>query len=248
MQLPSPFEVNSSISSRGAEKVGALVSGGLDSLILLGYLLQRGYRVQPLYVRCGLVWESAELAALRRIEAALQGQPVANLVVLEFPVRDLYEAHWSITGQAVPGEDSPPEAVFLPARNACLILKAGVWCLLHDISLLALGVLRTNPFADAQPDFFGYLEALLQRSLGKPFRVLTPFASLTKKEVMRLGRDLPLELSFSCIAPRNGLHCGRCNKCAERKEAFALTAIPDPTRYDASGNDPTASPGEIVRW
>ena len=37
---------------------------------------------------------------------------------------------------------------------------------------------------------------------------------------MELGRDMPLELTFSCIDPRDGLHCGRCNKCAERQEAF----------------------------
>jgi 7-cyano-7-deazaguanine synthase len=42
---------------------------------------------------------------------------------------------------------------------------------------------------------------------------------------------MPLELTFSCIAPAGSLHCGQCNKCAERQRAFRLSSMPDPTRY-----------------
>ncbi|MCD4728936.1 MAG: 7-cyano-7-deazaguanine synthase, partial [Pirellulales bacterium] len=41
----------------------------------------------------------------------------------------------------------------------------------------------------------------------------------------------PLELTFSCLSPVAGLHCGRCNKCAERQEAFRSLEMHDPTRY-----------------
>ena len=52
-----------------------------------------------------------------------------------------------------------------------------------------------------------------------------------KAEVMLLGKDLPLEWSFSCIQPIDHLHCGKCNKCAERKKAFADAGMSDPTVY-----------------
>jgi len=48
---------------------------------------------------------------------------------------------------------------------------------------------------------------------------------------MALGRNLPLKLTFSCISPVSGQHCGRCNKCAERRRAFADAGVPDPTDY-----------------
>jgi 7-cyano-7-deazaguanine synthase len=48
---------------------------------------------------------------------------------------------------------------------------------------------------------------------------------------MRLGAGLPLEHSFSCIEPMAGLHCGRCNKCGERKAAFRMADMNDPTCY-----------------
>ncbi|HEY4761317.1 MAG TPA: 7-cyano-7-deazaguanine synthase, partial [Thermoguttaceae bacterium] len=61
--------------------------------------------------------------------------------------------------------------------------------------------------------------------------VLRPFAQFDKRQVMQLGRNLPLELTFSCIAPAGGLHCGRCNKCKERRMAFRLIETEDPTTY-----------------
>lgn len=45
--------------------VGLLVSGGLDSCILLAHLLESGRRVQPFYVQSGLHWQRDELWALR---------------------------------------------------------------------------------------------------------------------------------------------------------------------------------------
>ena len=57
---------------------------------------------------------------------------------------------------------------------------------------------------------------------------------VTKREVSSLGRWLALDLIFSCIAPEDGLHCGRCNKCAERRKGFNELDTPDPTHYAAS--------------
>ena len=68
--------------------------------------------------------------------------------------------------------------------------------------------------------------------------MLRPYASLTKSEVMQRGRDLPLGLTFSCMHPVAGRHCGGCNKCAERRRAFADAGLPDPTEYEAPIRQP----------
>ncbi len=111
------------------------------------------------------------------------------------------------------------------------MIKAALWCRLHGIEELALAVLSANPFADATPEFFAEFEALLDRATGGRLRITRPFGRLAKRQVMELGRGLPLELTFSCIAPRDGLHCGACNKCAERMAAFASIGGDDPTPY-----------------
>lgn len=212
-------------------RVGLLFSGGMDSAILLHVLLAEGRCVQPLYVAAGLYWEREEQRAVRRFLDAVACPNVGRLVTLALPVSDVYEDHWSVTGRGVPDAASPDEAVFLHGRNALLLIKAALWCQLHRVGELALGVLGTNPFADASPAFFDGLQVVLECSTDQRLRVVRPFGSMTKRQVMRLGRQLPLELTFSCIAPVDGLHCGRCNKCQERRTAFRLAEMQDPTQY-----------------
>jgi 7-cyano-7-deazaguanine synthase len=211
--------------------IGVLLSGGLDSAILAGHLLGQGRRVQPFYVRAHLAWEGPELAAAEHFLAALASPRLSPLVVLDLPIQDVYADHWSVTGRAVPDAASPDTAVYLPGRNALLLLKPALWCRLHGIEHLALAVLGTNPFGDATPEFFACFESALARATGGRVRLLRPFAALDKRQVMELGRGLPLHLTFSCIAPAGGLHCGRCNKCAERIAAFRSIAAADPTCY-----------------
>lgn len=254
-------------SERLLPTIGVLLSGGLDSCVLVGRLSVLGYPVQPFYVRCGLTWEPAELAAVERFLGALramvatvrdeaaalpcrgeQGRAeriggdkglagaapraeIGPLVVFDQPVADLYGGHWSRTGVGVPDALSADEDVFLPGRNALLLVKPALWCAQRGITRIASAVLKGNPFADATDEFFSVFGRALALACGTPLRFLRPCAHLEKAALIRLGRSLPLELSFSCIAPIDGRHCGRCNKCAERRHAFAAAGVADRTDY-----------------
>lgn len=211
--------------------LAVLISGGLDSAILLGDALRRGRVVQPLFVLCGLAWETVELEYLHRYLAALQSSSLKPLVILEQPVNDLYQSHWSLTGRNVPDSATPDEAVFLPGRNVLLLSKALLWCHLHGATELALGTLASNPFPDATPGFFQSFQDVVNSAVEGKVRLHLPFAGLKKTAVMQLGMGLPLEHTFSCIQPKGKLHCGQCNKCAERKQAFAAAGMVDPTKY-----------------
>ncbi len=95
----------------------------------------------------------------------------------------------------------------------------------------ALPPLASNPFPDATDEFFAEYQAVLNRATEGHVRILRPFSKMTKRQVMELGRGYPLALTFSCIAPQRGLHCGACNKCAERRQAFRESGLTDPTQY-----------------
>ena len=62
----------------------------------------------------------------------------------------------------------------------------------------------------------------LSLGLAAPIAIEAPFATLHKADVVALGRSLgvPLELTLSCMQPQNGVHCGRCSKCRERRDGF----------------------------
>jgi len=217
--------------------IGVLLSGGLDSAILAAHLLGAGRPVRPFYIRSRLIWEGCELAAVRRYLAAIAHPRLAELVLLDLPLADLYQDHWSVTGRNVPSAGTPDAAVYLPGRNALLLIKATLWCQLNGVEELALASLGTSPFSDATPEFFQRFQTLLAQSGERPITIRQPFAGMNKTDVMRLGRPYPLELTFSCIAPERDLHCGRCNKCAERMAAFASIGLADATEYYQRAED-----------
>lgn len=214
------------------QRVAVLASGGLDSCVLLADLAQ-GAQVQPLYVQFGLAWEPEEEQALRRFIAALASPNVTPPVVLQTPVGPIYGEHWSVTGRNVPGADTPDSAVFLPGRNVLLLAAAGVWCSTHRVGEIAIGSLGGNPFPDASPEFFHDFGRVLAQGLGHPLRVVAPYRGLHKHEIIRRYAHLPLEHTLTCMTPAQGVHCGRCNKCRERRDAFRAAGVADKTQYAA---------------
>jgi 7-cyano-7-deazaguanine synthase len=110
--------------------------------------------------------------------------------------------------------------------------KALLWCHLNGVPEVAMAPLAANPFPDATPEFFDQYTAAVNRAVGGSVRVIRPYANLHKTDVLRRGAGMPLEHTFSCIRPEPGaVHCGRCNKCHERREAFRDAGLPDPTEY-----------------
>jgi len=156
---------------------------------------------------------------------------IKPLALFKLPLEDLYGRHWSLGHKPVPGARTRDAAVYLPGRNPLLTLKPAVFCAQKGIADMALGSLNRNPFPDATPAFFKLWSRALARALGKPLRLAAPLRRLSKDRVIRLNRRWPLHVSFSCLAPKGYKHCGRCNKCAERKAAFKKARVPDETSY-----------------
>ncbi|HEV3486558.1 MAG TPA: 7-cyano-7-deazaguanine synthase [Vicinamibacterales bacterium] len=216
-----------------AQPTAVLFSSGLDSAVLVADAAERG-PVQPLYVSVGLAWETQELeVATRLLASAPFAGRVLPLVPLRFEMRDVYPAsHWAIRGEA-PGFDTPDEDVYLEGRNIVLLAKAAVYSARARIHRILLGPLAGNPFPDATAEFFGAMARAMSLGLASPIGIEAPFSTLSKAEVIRRGAALgvPFELTLSCMQPQNGLHCGRCSKCRERRDAFAEANVTDPTRY-----------------
>jgi 7-cyano-7-deazaguanine synthase len=215
------------------KSTAVLLSAGLDSAVLAA-AEARDWHVHPVYVSTGLAWETGELIALERLLAVPPFSGcLAPLTRLAFTVHDLYPpTHWALRGEP-PAFDTPDEHVYLTGRNVVLLSKAAIYCAQHRIGRIALGPLAGNPFPDATPQFFGAMANALSLGLAHPLEVAAPFMTMEKADVIRLGVELgvPLELTLSCMNPRDGRHCGQCSKCRERRDAFAEVGLEDPTIY-----------------
>jgi 7-cyano-7-deazaguanine synthase len=193
----------------------------------------RADTVHPIYVSCGLAWETEELRIAERLLAAPAYRGVQPIARLTFTVADLYPpTHWALQGTP-PAFDTPDEDVYLTGRNLVLLTKAGVHCAQRRISRIAIGTLAGNPFPDATPDFFNTLAKAMSLGLAHAISVDAPFMHMHKSDVILLGHELgvPFELTLSCMNPRDGLHCGECSKCRERRDAFREAGTEDPTTY-----------------
>jgi 7-cyano-7-deazaguanine synthase len=216
--------------------IAVLASGGLDSSVLLADEAKSAV-VYPVYVRCGLAWEDEEFDALNAFVNALSNPNVMGPTTLSVPVAPMYGNHWSV-GASVPGADEPDTSVFLPGRNILLIGLAAVWCSTHDVDCVGIGSLGGNPFPDASIDFFQSFASALSTGLGHTVKVKASFRELRKSAVIQRFQHLPLELTLSCMAPADGRHCGRCNKCSERQIAFERSEVADLTDYVTARTSP----------
>jgi 7-cyano-7-deazaguanine synthase len=214
------------------EKVAVLASGGLDSSVLIADRAASA-EVYPIYVQWGLPWEAMEMGALKSFLASIKNSNVKPLTMLSISIASIYGDHWSLSSNRVPGATDPDAAVFLPGRNILLIGLAAVWCAMHGVTRIAIGSLGGNPFPDATPEFFQSYTSILSTGLGYGVQVEAPYRGTHKSDLIKRFRDLPLELTLTCMAPTGGKHCGRCNKCAERQNAFRLAGVADQATYSA---------------
>lgn len=218
------------------QAVSVLTSGGLYSAVLLAQALDHFQAVYPIYGRFGLPWQDAEERFLRRYLAAIRGPRLARLKALDFPAGDIYRQDGSIAAVLGPESHGHHETLNLTGRDVLLISKAAVWSAVNGIEVFACGPLTSGDVTDPSDSFFDQLESFIRVGLGQPVSVIRPFTGLSKPDVLKLGRDLPLDLTFSCIRPvaadqSGAAHCGRCHKCIERRQAFLDSGLPDRTRY-----------------
>lgn len=212
-----------------------LVSGGLDSLFMMGEALVAGGSIVPVHVLQDALWENSETEALQKILSALRvehGVRVGELLQMRMQFPPDFAARWAVDPAArIPGADTPDEAVYLPGRNLALLLAGALVAQSRQISSVRLGVLDGNPFPDGTDEFLrGFME-LFFTATGYPVKITKPLAGTKKGYLIRKWSALPFSLTVSCLRPQGLTHCGDCNKCAERRRTFASAGLPDPTNY-----------------
>ena len=92
-------------------------------------------------------------------------------------------------------------------------------------------------YPDCRPEF-----VMAMRNVGEycdygHVDIWIPFIAMSKAAIVTLGKKLkvPYEFTYSCY--EGGMsHCGKCGTCVERREAFELAKVPDPTIYEEGGN------------
>jgi 7-cyano-7-deazaguanine synthase len=128
----------------------------------------------------------------------------------------------------------------VPNRNALMLDVAVAVAVTAGCDAVAFGAHGGDHpvYPDCRPEFVDAFTASARLAndgfLPGRFQVLAPFLQMTKADIVRLGASygVAFEHTWSCY--RGGdQHCGRCGTCTERREAFTVAGIADPTCYEA---------------
>jgi 7-cyano-7-deazaguanine synthase len=192
-----------------------LFSGGLDSTVLLGYILSLGKNCIALSFDYGQRHKQ-ELLSAKKIAAHYS---VEHLSIHIDPLL-FSAAHSSLTNCTL---DVTPETAYVPARNLLFLAHAISFAESRNIPEIYIGANAqdTSHFPDCTRAFFDSLQATASLGMKAPISILTPFSSFSKKEIIDLGKQLsvPIELSFSCYDPKESKPCGICPACVLRGTA-----------------------------
>ena len=222
-----------------------LVSGGMDSAVVLAIAREQGFAAHALSVRYGQR-HTSELDAAARVAIAL-GAVVHKTVNVDLrsiggsaltdDIAVPTDTDGHIIGQGIP-------STYVPARNTIMLSVALGWAEVLGATDLFCGVnaVDYSGYPDCRPAFITGFEALANLATkagveGSHFRVHAPLMRMSKAEIAREGLRLGVDFAqtVSCYqADADGRACGHCDACHLRAQGFNEAGILDPTRYMAA--------------
>lgn len=222
------------------DKVIVVVSGGMDS-VTLAHVVHEHHDVELVSFDYGQRHRK-EIEFAARCAARLESphhvvdlRNITNLIsrsVLTDHTRDVPDGHYA--------ENTMRQTV-VPNRNAIMMNIAAGYAITAGASAVATGVHAGDHYIypDCRPEFIGALDKMLNLAnegfVPPTFRVMAPFVTSTKGDIVRRGAalDVPFVETWSCYKGGD-VHCGACGTCFERREAFTEAGVTDPTEYLAT--------------
>lgn len=214
------------------KKAVVLLSGGLDSAVVLAKAVAEGYSCLALSFDYGQR-HKVELEAAKNI---------ATHYGVEHHIYKLPSEAFSMPGASLVSTDTVQKnrslhemqsgkipSTYVPARNTLFIAYAIASAEIFEADEIHLGPnkLDQKPYPDCRPEFIDAFQkvalyATKRAVSGHPPILKTPLMEMDKRQIVALGKELnvPLEMTFSCYDPQAGLPCEQCDACLLRAEGL----------------------------
>ncbi|MDC0739121.1 7-cyano-7-deazaguanine synthase QueC [Cognatishimia sp. SS12] len=216
-------------------KTIVICSGGLDS-VSLAHMVAEEHELSRII--------SFDYGQRHRKEVDFARACAARLNV-PFDLIDLQSIGAALTGSALTDDIDVPDGHYaeesmrvtvVPNRNAIMLTVAFGVAAAHGADAVATAVHGGDHFIypDCRPKFTEAFNTMQQAALDgyADVTLYTPFVHQTKADIVTAGakHNTPFADTWSCYKGGDE-HCGRCGTCVERREAFDIAGVPDPTRY-----------------
>lgn len=223
---------------RGASGVVVLLSGGMDSVAALYWARRERGVAGAVSFRYGAKHNDREipLAAWHCRELGVPHRVVGLDFIGELFVSDLLRG-----GGDVPDghyEDATMRRTVVPFRNGIMLAVAGGYAESIGADAVVIGAHAGDHaiYPDCRDGFMAAMGEALRLGTYAGVALLRPFIGMDKAGIVRVGASLGVDFSrtWSCYRGEE-THCGRCGTCVERREAFAVAGVADPTAYRDKG-------------
>ncbi|MBQ8704036.1 MAG: 7-cyano-7-deazaguanine synthase QueC [Bacteroidales bacterium] len=211
-----------------------IYSGGLDSTTLL-------YE-ERLRVALAVTFDYGSNHAAREIACArhhCRQLGVEHLVIDLAFMKQYFQSSLLSGGEAIPDgsyDDDNMRSTVVPFRNGIMLSVA---CGLAESRGLKWVLIANHGgdhaiYPDCRPAFVEAMGAAMREGTYEGVQLCAPYTALTKADIVRRGAALGIDYAETYSCYRGGeRHCGRCGTCTERREAFRLAGVPDPTIYES---------------
>ncbi|NOJ30448.1 MAG: 7-cyano-7-deazaguanine synthase [Nitrososphaeraceae archaeon] len=242
--------------NRNKEKAVCIVSGGLDSICTAAYIKKQNYELYLI----SFLYGQKSLQEIKKAKefAKIFGVKDHKIIDISF-MKHLYGKTNVLTfdnKKRLP--TSFQYDIVVPIRNAIFITIAAAWAMSIGAKLVGYGAHSGDKnYPDCRPEFVRSITDTLNMAeidgikLGvrEKIQVWSPaIDGLDKSDLLKKGYEILGNLIFktwSCYS--NGakkasgnskekikiqfLHCGKCESCINRRNAFNIARIEDKTRY-----------------
>lgn len=217
-------------------KVVVLVSGGMDSVTALHWAAREHEVVVGLSFDYGSKHNHCELpfAAFHCLALKVRHE----VVRLDFIDR-LFKSDLLRSGGEIPEghyEAENMKQTVVPFRNGIMLAVAAGFAESVEAEGLVIAAHSGDHaiYPDCREDFMRPMAEAIRSGTYAGIDVLRPFIAERKEGIALIGAELGIDFSRTWSCYKGGEHhCGKCGTCVERKEAFALAGLTDPTFYES---------------
>jgi 7-cyano-7-deazaguanine synthase len=234
---------HSSIAIRNPQSRRTLVllSGGMDSVTALYWAASQHQVIGCVSFDYGSKHNAKEIP-MAAWHAKNLGVP-HEVITLDF-VNRLFSSDLLQSGSEIPeghyAEESMKRTV-VPFRNGIMLSIACGLAESREAEALVIAAHSGDHaiYPDCREPFMQAMADAMKHGTYVGIELLRPFIDCDKTEIVRRGTALGVDYAHTWSCYKGGeVHCGVCGTCVERREAFLLAGVADPTVYLSTADLP----------
>jgi len=207
-----------------------VLSGGPDSAVVAYWAKNKGYDVYGLTFNYGQI-SIKEIGCARKIAAKLS---IPIKIIDLSSLKDIFAGVTSLVDENIQMTTDFSQPIIVPFRNAIFLSVAVAYAISINSKYIFYGAQGSDAqhYPDCRKEFYNSFEQTARLGTNEELEIEAPFSNVPKSETIKLGTKLgvPFHLTWSCYQnlPK---HCGKCESCINRKNAFKQSGFTDPTEY-----------------